>query len=163
MAERYEMDGMTNIDLILFDTSGECEWTVDKGCSVGDSVFFRCASTSHSHIRRLLNAAKKEGKNELAKFAEEECELYKKYAGKIVAVGKVAATPFQSEDSGYTHQYWRSPWYAKIGNFKLLPTPIYIPPRGFIRISSTGAITRLNAEQERRIWQLIQWENPDLS
>lgn len=160
LADRYERDRMTNIDHILNFDETPGEWTVDKRCSVGDTVFFRCAATSYGHIRRLANAAKREGKDELARFAEEERERYKEYAGMIVAVGKVADAPFQSEGSGYDHHYWRSPWYAKIGDFKLLSAPLYIDPRGLIKISSIGSITKLDAEQERWLWELIRQEAP---
>lgn len=41
--DRYERDGMTNIDHILNIESTLKEWTVDKNSQVGDIVFFMCA------------------------------------------------------------------------------------------------------------------------
>lgn len=124
-----------------------------------------CAKSSKEHMGHVCAEVKREDRsNEFIAFAEAERELYKKYAGNIVAMGVVISAPFQAEDSGYAYQYWRSPWYAQIGEFQLLDTPIHISEyRDYITVSRTGSITRLNKEQEQRLKQQIQLKNPKIA
>lgn len=157
LVDRYERDGLTNIDHLLQfdDTLGE--WTVDKNDQVGDTVFFMCAVTSKDHMRRVLKEAKELESSDIIAFAEDELELYEKYAGKIVAVGVIEEPPFDTYDSGYAYPGWRSPWYAKIGQFRLLDNPVSIDDfRSFIKVSRTGAITKLTTEQETQLKSLIK-------
>lgn len=160
LIDRYDRDGLTNIDHILHFEDTLMEWTVDKNCSVGDAVYFMCAKTSKDHMRRVLVDARQFGDSEIVLFAEEELELYEHYAGKIVATGKIIEDPFQTDDSGYEYPAWRNPWYAKIGSFNLLYTPICIDEfRSFITVSRTGSITRLSEEQAAQLSALIASKN----
>lgn len=164
LVDRYEKDGMTNIDHIFHyeDTFGE--WTVDKNSQVGDIVFFMCAKTSKEHMGHVCAEARRQGcTDQIIAFAEAERSLYKRYAGYIVAVGVIESEPFQEEDAGYAFPYWRSPWYAKIGNFELLNIPLHISEyRDYITVSRTGAITRLTKEQEEILKNQIQTKNPNI-
>ena len=83
-------------------------------------------------------------------------QINKKYAGCIVAFGRVAKELFQTEAPGWDAPYWRSPWYAEIDHILLLDMPIHISQfRDFITVSQTGAITRLNTEQWAKLRTLI--------
>lgn len=163
LIDRYERDRMTNIDHILIFENTLREWTIDKNSQVGDIVFFMCAKTSKDHMGHLCVEARRLGLSRIIMFAEMERELYKKYAGNIVAIGVVEGAPFQDENAGYTFPYWRSPWYAKIGGFQLLNTPIHISEyRDYITVSRTGSLTRLNVEQEEKLKMQIKDKNPEM-
>ncbi len=162
LIERFQIDQLTNIDVLFSDGPGETEWTVDKDAQIGETVFFMCAKTSVNHMGHVRKQAVETGDPALIEFAEAEYEKYREYAGKIVAVGTVADQPFQSDNPGYQYASWRSPWYAAINNLVLLQEPVSIDFfRDFIKVSRTGAITKLNTDQEERLLSLIQ-ENNDL-
>lgn len=154
---------ISNIDMILeYERFFPLKWTVDKNAKIGDTVVFMCAKSSIAHIRHLCTLIRneKEEDTELGKFAFEQREKYKQYAGKIIAVGEIAEKPFQTFDSGWKAPYWRSPWYAEISNVKRLNIPVSIDQfRDFILISRTGAITRLTEEQWRKLKELIEITN----
>ncbi|MDI9497735.1 MAG: hypothetical protein QM270_04515 [Bacillota bacterium] len=156
LRERY-VAGMSNIDILLADRDeGWTVWTVPKDARTGDRVYFMCAKTSRKHIRDALREAKALGDVELIRFAEEQKEKYDRCAGKILAAGVVVGRPYQSS-SEWKHQYWRSPWYARIEQLEFLDRPVDITEfRDFIFVSRTGAITRLDGEQEGRLLRLIR-------
>lgn len=159
LIERFQWDGLTNLDLILRASEELGEWTVDKDCFVGETVFFMCAKTSADHMGHVCAEARSNGSPRLISFAEEERMLYKRFAGTIMAIGKVAAEPFMA-DSGYEHAHWKSPWYAQIGDFHRLPVPIHIDSfRDFITVSRTGAITKLDIDQTNRLLELVLFNN----
>ena len=163
LLDRYVKDQMTNIDHILNFENTLGEWTIDKNSQVGDIVFFMCAKTSKDHMGHVCVEVKRYGPPEIIEFAEAERELYKKYAGNIIAIGVVEKEPFQEQDSGYAFPHWRNPWYAKIGKFQLLSTPIHISEyRDYITVSRTGSITRLTKEQEDALKKQIQEKNPQI-
>ncbi len=166
LVDRFETDGLTNIDHVLSFEDTLREWTVDKECKIGDRVFFMCAATSKDHMAHVCKQIRElyKDESELIEYAEKEKALYKQYAGNIVAVGKVEEAPFQTQDSGYEHAYWRSPWYAKIHEFVLLDVPVNISEfRNFIKVSRTGSITRLNDDQASLLNEIILEKNPRLS
>lgn len=155
--ERYSLDKKTNIDKILEDAEKDyTEWTVDKDAKIGDTVYFMCAKTSIDHMRSLRKNIRENYLDDaLLEFTESQFEKYKKYAGKIIAIGKIVSEPFQA-DSGYIKPYWRSPWYASIEEMNLLKNPVDISQfRDFIMVSRTGAITRLTIDQGERLNNLI--------
>ena len=161
LQDRFERDGLTNIDYLLHFDESIGEWTVHKDAQVGDRVYFMCAVTSKDHMGHVCAQARAEAPEELQAFAEEQRKLYKKYAGRIVAVGKVDEPPFQSIDSGYAHAPWRNPWYARICDVQLLGQPIpYDDFRDFITVNSTGSITKLTGEQEEALETLIAQAEP---
>lgn len=107
-------------------------------------------------ICALLRNMGMEGED-LYAFALTQRSAYREYAGSIVAVGRVGEKPFQTEVSGWGSPYWRSPRYAKIEDMELLNTPVNIAQfRDFIKVSRTGAITRLNMEQHQKLQELIE-------
>ena len=160
LVERFNIDRQTNLDKLIHDIPTATEWTVAKDAQIGDTVFFLCAKTAVDHMGHVRKQAVKDGNRNLVEFAEAQYAMYRKYAGKILAIGTVAETPFQSDDSGYQYAHWRSPWYAVINNMILLKNPISIDSfRDFIKVSRTGAITKLNREQERQLLQIIRENN----
>lgn len=161
LIDRYNKGSITNIEMILNHKDYEpLEWTVDRYSEVNDIVFFMCAKTSVNHMGHLVSVAKEEAEEILA-YAKKEREVYKKYAGKIVAIGKVAKEPFETDDSGWESPAWRTTFYAEIKNIKLLDNPIDISDfRDFIYVSRTGSITKLKKEQEQQLLNVIRNNNP---
>lgn len=159
LEDRFRRGGISNLNMLLHWRQFQpLEWTVDKQAVVGDTVLFMCAKTSVDHIGRLYTQIRKAGQKDsaLGRFAAAQQALYKKYAGCIVAFGRVAKEPFQTEAPGWDAPYWRSPWYAEIDHILLLDMPIHISQfRDFITVSRTGAITRLNTEQWAKLRTLI--------
>ncbi len=155
LSERFEA-GKSNIDILLeSQNKGWTEWTVAKDAKVGDTVFFMCAKTSRDHIRSCVKEAKASGNIGLLNFAEEQKSKYYQYAGKILAFGIVVEKPRPSFVE-WEYQYWKSPWYARIEQIEFLVNPIDIAEfRNFITVSRTGAITKLDEEQEMQLLQLI--------
>lgn len=160
LIDRYENGEVTNLDLLLdYENNLPVEWTVYKESRVGDKIYFMCAKTSKDHMGHVCVQAKEESQ-EIYEFAERERALYKKYAGKIIAVGILSEDAFQSTDVGWEHPYWRSPWYAEIDEFQLLDYPIDISEfRDFITVSRTGAITLLSDEQSQKLDMIIENKN----
>ncbi len=163
LIDRFERDGLTNIDHILNFENTLKEWTVDKNCAPGDVVFFMCAKTSKDHMGHVCSEARKYGDEFILSFAEEKRELYKKYAGNIIAVGFIESNPFQTDDSGYEYSLWRNTWYAKICNFQLLNQLVSISEfRDYITVSRTGSITKLTNEQKQKLWNQIKVKNNNI-
>lgn len=162
--DRFEFDGLTNIDHILQFEETIKEWTVDKTTKQGELVFFSCAKTSVDHMKRLLGEVKRseasfmdeEAYAEFLAFTQDKVDLYARYAGHLVAIGKVASSPFRVEHPGYSHAAWSSQWYAKIDDFRLLDSPIpFSAIRDFVTISRTGSRTRLTDQQVERLMTMI--------
>lgn len=165
LIDRYEGDGMTNIDHVLQVKENESLiWTVNKNAQVGDVVLFMCAKTSIEKIRSLVKAVKEENNEELLNYTIKKRDIYSKYAGKIIAIGVVADSPYQTYDSGYSYHYWRSPWYAQIKEIKRLENTVSIDEfRDFIKVSRTGAITILSDEQWHELKELIETKNNNIA
>ena len=150
----------TNLDILLNDFKEGIEWSVHKDASIGEVVFFMCAKTSWDtrHIGGLRKIAREEGDIELIKFADEQYEKYKKYAGKIIAVGYVAEPPYEIPPYYYGQ---RSQWFANIDHIVILPNPVDISKfNAFITVSRTSAITKLKPSQFTSLIEVIERENP---
>lgn len=163
LKDRLDCGGITNLDMILHpEKFSPIEWTVDKEAKIGDVVVFMCAKTSVNHIAHLCKQLKDGGggASELSIFAESQKQNYKRFAGSVVALGRVAEEPFQTEISGWRTPYWRSPWYAKVDEIHVLRCPVFIEQfRNFISVSRTGAITKLTDEQWAMLKEVITIEN----
>lgn len=159
LADRYSRGQVTNLEILKnHEKYAPIEWTVDKGADVGDTVYFMCAKTSVDHIGHLCAVLRRmdETDENLLAFAESLRKRYKDAAGHIIAVGRVAEQPFQTTDAGWKAPYWRSPWYARINNIHVLDAPVSVAQfRDFIKVSRTGAITKLTPKQEVLLQSLI--------
>ena len=162
LVERYHTPlQLTNLDMILAAGSELGDWTVDRDALAGDRVYFMCAKTSVNHMGHVCAEARRHAGSDIVEYAEAKRQLYRKFAGKIVGVGKLSGQPYRALDSGWAHAGWKSPWYANIADFRFLPSPVDIADfRHFITISRTGAITRLDAEQDDCLRALIARSNP---
>ena len=133
LVDRFMRDGLTNIDHILHFENTLKQWTVDKKCKAGDLIFFMCAKTSADHMGHICIEVHKTKNKELIEFADEKKALYKIYAGKIVAIGRIDGDLIQSDISGYAKPAWRTNLYANIKNFQKLEYPVSIDEfRSFI-------------------------------
>lgn len=157
-----ESSGGTNLDILLNEYKDGIEWSVHKNADIGDVVFFMCAKSSWDsrHIGGLRKEAREEGDAELIRFADEQYEKYKKIAGKIIAVGVVAALPDEVPPYYYGQ---RSQWFALIDHIVLLKNPVDISKfNDFIMVSRTSAITKLKPEQFAMLIGVIERENPNI-
>lgn len=156
----YERGASTNLGAILEVLPGNPlgEWTAPRWAKTGDLVFFMCAATSPNRMGHVCKQARDADDERLIIFAEKERTLYKQYAGKIVAMGRVAAEPYTEEGSGP-----RALKRAPIRNFIRFYNPIirdeYID---FIKVSRTGSITKLDEQQMTTLLQLAKVKNNNL-
>lgn len=159
LIDRFERGGVTNLDMILDREQDACiKWTVDKNATVGDTVYFMCAKSSADHMRHLcaLLRKAKDADEGLLAYAKAQHKQYQEKAGQIIAVGRVADAPFSTFDSGWNSPYWRSPWYARIDDIRILDRSVSIEEfHEVIHVSRTGAITRLTNEQNEFLHKLI--------
>lgn len=76
-------------------------------------------------------------------------KLYSEIGGSIFASGIVCGEIITDDIAIKDGLHWHSQYYAPINKISLIKPPIHIDEfRGFITISRTGAITKLNVEQE---------------
>lgn len=159
LADRYSRGQVTNLEILKnHEKYAPIEWTVDKDAAIGDTVYFMCAKASVDHIGHLCAVLRRmdETDENLLDFAETLRKRYKSAAGHIIAVGRMAEQPFQTMDAGWEAPYWRSPWYARIDNIHVLDAPVSIDQfRDFIKVSRTGAITKLTPKQEALLQNLV--------
>lgn len=151
----------TNVGLLLDDCNqGSTEWSVDKRAHKGDIVFFMCAATSISHMGHVRAVARKEPylNPALLRFAEQEYDLYKKYAGNIICIGKMLKEPYTTEDDS-----GKIRWWGEIGELERLDNMVSLSDiKGFINISTFGSVTFLKQEEIAKLVSLIIVKNPNL-
>jgi len=161
----YEQ-GSYNVENILAG-DGAC-WTVSRNCKIGDIVLWFHAKTAISRITALITQVKtipeeiEPDKDLLLEWLERARGLYKKYGGKIFAVGRVVGAPEYRDfpDSEDFHFHGRI--YADIGDIVVLDEPIDISEfHSFITVSRHGAITPLPAKEFDRLRDIIK-RNPKL-
>ena len=153
--------GKFDIEDLLQSTYNE--WTAPKDATEGAQVFFMHSVTSIDTIKRLqreLKASEEEFISTTDLILESGLaraeELYRKYGAKIFATGRVCGDIIEDKrvlDSGL---HWRSIYFAPIDEIHELERPIDISEfRDFIKVSRTGAITKLTDEQAARLNELI--------
>ena len=127
-----EDDFHFNVDDVL--NEDYLEWTAPRWSKTNDVVFFMHSKTAISTITRLRT----EYNNTKDDYAEEQCNLiekgiahaldnYKKYGGKIYAIGRVTEPPIY--DNFYrdeTELHWGGRIYAPISDIIVLDNPIDI-------------------------------------
>ena len=153
--------GGTNLDMLIEDYNEGVEWSVHNRANIGNIVFFMCAKTSWDtrHVGGLRKIAREEGNIALQRFADAQYQKYKKYAGKILAVGQITESPYEIPPQYYGQ---RSQWFALIDNIILLSNPVDISKfKDFIMVSRTSSITKLTPSQTALLMEMIQRDNPD--
>ena len=159
----YFMNVRGILDMEDLLESSYVEWTAPKTAEVGDDVFFMHAVTSMDIIKRLqceLNEVKpaiSENDYSILKGALDRATLiYEKYGAKIFATGKVCDEIIKDTIAIDDGLHWRSIYYVPIDSIKILDKPVDISKfRDFIRVSRTGAITKLESLQVSKLKALI--------
>ena len=157
----FHEQGGTNLDVLIDEYKKGTEWSVHSGATIGNIVFFMCAKTSWDtrHVGGLRKIAREEGNIALQRFADAQYQKYKKYAGKILAVGQITESPYEIPPQYYGQ---RSQWFALIDNIILLSNPVDISKfKDFIMVSRTSSITKLTPSQTASLMEMIQRDNPD--
>ena len=155
-----------NVDDILEEEY--IEWTAPRWCKLDDIVFFMHSKTAISTITRLRT----EFYNTKEKYSKKQCELiekgivhaldnYKKYGGKIYAIGRVTEPPIY--DNFYRDEvklHWGGRIYAPICDIIVLNCPIDISEfNDFIFISRQSSITGVFGKEYIKLKDLILSKN----
>lgn len=172
-----------NVEQIL--TVDETEWTAPKWAVEGDIVFFFHAKTAIQRITKLETEMKKEkewmkesdwfemfgdalGNYEQVSLDDDirwqalqrARELYKKYGGKIFAVGRISGRPYYDNQEYDDMYHWSSRVYAPIDRIYVLQQPIDISEfSDFLPISTRGAITPVVGGDFDRLKRIIASKN----
>ena len=113
--------------LLLFN---DAKFTAPKWAAKGDIVFFYHAKSAITKIRHLKSLLKNESDkykqvyDEIVEYLETAEEIYKKYGGRIFAVGTVCEELEIVKDAPREHLHWRSNIYAPINNITNLDFPV---------------------------------------
>jgi len=154
--EYYFDLGESNVDTMLQAVrDGETVWTVDKnsGVTVGDINIFMCAVTSKDNINGIKTYVRNELGKEENRFYDEECRLYKKYAGTLMAIGIVKDMPYTDERMAFVP-------FDRIKGFDN-PVP-YSEFRDFISVSKTGSMTSVGYKEYVQLLSIIKKYNPGI-
>ena len=168
----------------------ETEWTAPKWAVEGDIVFFFHAKTAIQWITKLETKLKEERKelresgyyelignmffgDALGKYEEPRLEddsrwkalqrareIYKKYGGKIFAVGRISGKPYYDRQEYDEIYHWSSRVYAPIDKIYVLQQPIDISEfSDFLPVSTRGAITPVVGSDFDRLKRIIASKN----
>lgn len=153
--DSYNNGGNYHIDNLL-DMEDFHEWPVDKGCSVGDFVFFRTGVDSAKKMNAIIHEAEQlyPGNPDFIEFLRQNQMTYKKYAGMLFEVGIIEEEPFEAENGK---------WFASIGELHVLDNPVpYSELKKIRRVVSGGTISKLSKEQLGQVASLILEMNPEM-
>lgn len=131
------------------------EWTAPKDAHIGEQVFFMRSKTSIDTIRSLKKQRKEteavidpSANKTLIEALDKAEKLYQSIGGCVFARGKVCGEIIVDNIARNDGLHWRSVYYAPIGDISVIEPPINISEfRDFIKISRTGAITKLDEGQ----------------
>lgn len=135
------------------------EWSVPKYAKAGELIFFMHAKTANAKISILKR--KNNIKNEkIDKVLLKAKEIYKKYGGKIFAVGFISENPkFYNYPFDYD-VHFKSKYFSTITAIYVLDNPIDISEfKSFIKVSQFGSITVLNNKKFQKLRELILLKN----
>lgn len=180
-ADEFDVEQVLRVD--------ETEWTAPKWAVEGDIVFFFHAKTAIQWITKLETRIKEERKwrkesgwseiwskmfgDILGNYEEISLdddirwqalqrarELYKKYGGKIFAVGRISGRPYYDNQEYDDMYHWSSRVYAPINRIYVLQQPIDISEfSDFLPISTRGAITPVVGSDFDRLKRIIASKN----
>jgi len=159
--------GHFNIEDILWGDGGF--WTVPRNCKIGDLVLWFHAKTAISKITALITKVKaldddlEHNKNLLLEWLEHARQLYKKYGGKIFAVGRITSSPEYYDDVNFNAYHFHGRTYADIGDIVVLDEPVDISEfNSFIAVSRHSAITPLPSNEFNKLRKIILKKNGNL-
>ena len=180
-ADEFDVEQVLRVD--------ETEWTAPKWAVEGDIVFFFHAKTAIQWITKLETRIKEERKwrkesgwseiwskmfgDILGNYEEISLdddirwqalqrarELYKKYGGKIFAIGRISGRPYYDNQEYDDMYHWSSRVYAPIDRIYVLQQPIDISEfSDFLPISTRGAITPVVGSDFDRLKRIIASKN----
>ena len=163
-----ELDENNNLVTNLLSSVDEgTTWTAPKWCKIGDIVFFMHAKTANqrvshvaSELKRRVDEFSPEEREKILAALELERALYKKFGGKIFAIGKVSGDVIYDSDMAERNLHWHSPIYALIDDIFILQNPVYINEfNSFITIARQSAITPVFGESFNKLKSLIIGKN----
>lgn len=133
-------------------------YTAPKWIMQGDIIFFYHAATAHQHNRRLRKEVSNgnfEDADKLNSYLDYCDNLYKKYGGKIYAVGVVADTAYYS-DAEWEHPHFKTRIFAPITNVVYLEYPLPAKQfKEFLPIATQQAITPVLGNDFMKLKSLI--------
>ena len=159
-----ECDKKTNLEFLIEDAKkdGETGWSVPTYAETGDTVIFMLASSSIDtyHLNGAINETAALQDWTVYDFGIKEREKYKKYAGKILCIGKIINFPSDRDEE---REYNQRLIMADIGNLQFLENPVPFKEfRDFISINRFGSVTGINRDQWIRLKELLKQKNPGL-
>lgn len=155
-----------NVDDVLNEKY--LEWTAPRWSKVNDIVFFMHSKTAISTITRLkteyLNNKDKyniKQQSLIEKGIEHAIDNYKKYGGKIYAIGRITdPTIYDNFYRDEVELHWRGRIYAPVSDLIILENPIDISEfNNFIFISRQSAITGVFGKEFEQLKELILTKN----
>ena len=181
-ADEFDVEQVLRVD--------ETDWTAPKWAVEGDIVFFFHAKTAIQWITKLETKIKEERKwkkesgwyemignmffgNVLGEYEEISLDddvrwkalqrarkIYRKYGGKIFAVGRISGKPYYDSQEGDEIYHWNSRIYAPIDKIYVLQQPIDISEfSNFLPVSTRGAITPVVGTDFDRLKRIIASKN----
>ena len=144
------------------------EWTVSKWVKPDDIIFFMHSKSSIHTIGRLKNELKtmngaysQEDAEIISRGLERGIKVYKKYGGKIFAVGRVSETPTETNYAEIgTTPHWKSRISAYVDDSFLLIKPIDLAEFSkFIKLSCGGSITPVFGSAFEQLRDIIKESN----
>lgn len=154
-----------NMEEIL--TYDETEWTAPKWAVPGDIVLFFHAKTAIQKITSLETKLKKE-KDAMDKEAYQRLwdslqrarTIYKRYGGKIFALGRISGRSVYDMREGDEIFHWGSRFYAPIDRIFVLKQPVDIAEfSDFIFVSRQSAITPVVGGDFEHLKEIIMSKN----
>ena len=153
-----------DVDDVL--TEKYVQWTAPNWCKVNDIVFFMHAKTAIATIRRLKTkylSHKNNYTNQqqilIESGIEHAMDNYRKYGGKIYAVGRVVGETIYDADAN-KGKHWSRRIYAPISDIIILENPIDVVEfNDFIFVTRQSAITGVFGEEFEKLKELILSKN----
>ena len=179
-AQKHAIRDIVNVINASVKSKDQPVWAVE-----GDIVFFFHAKTAIQRITKLETEMKKEkewmkesdwfemfgdalGNYEQVSLDDDirwqalqrARELYKKYGGKIFAIGRISGRPYYDNQEYDDMYHWSSRVYAPIDRIYVLQQPIDISEfSDFLPISTRGAITPVVGSDFDRLKRIIASKN----
>ena len=160
----YFADEFNMEEILTYD---ETEWTAPKWAVPGDIVLFFHAKTAIQKITSLETRLKKEKDamdieiyQRLWNSLQRARTIYKRYGGKIFALGRISGRTVYEMQEGDEIFHWSSRFYAPIDRIFVLEQPVDIAEFSeFIFVSRQSAITPVVGSDFERLKEIIMAKN----